>query len=730
MLHAVNAAQRATVPNSHPALIAGLKTTGDVPDTMRVMHLQVVLKPSDDQLARLETLVAAQHDPASPTFHHWLTPEQYGKRFGLADSDIDAVRAWLVSEGFTVHAVYPNKTQIDFSGDAGLVRKAFRAPLRVYADGAAKHIANANDIAVPAALSPVIAGVLGLHDFHPVPQHLKARVLDGAPGAPGARLRPTDASRAAMAASPMAVTFESGTRGLVPDDLIKMYGADGLRAQGITGKGVTIAVVEDNDMVPADWSNFTKQFHLDGYGGTFTQFQPQVDGMANCLDGNAVSGIQADDEETLLDAEWATAMAPGAHIEVATCADADAAGKPVNDNFFGGVYMAASNLVNGSARPDIISASYGFGEHDVDAASKTAFDLMWAQADAEGIAVFVSTGDSGANASWNGAVIRGYGINANAVATSPHVTAVGGTDTADVLDGTTAKYFSRKAGPNYGTLTGYVPEIPWNQSCGNEVAAATQFGGFPGAVAFCKYLIKYDQQGWYVTSEGASGGPSIVDGKPAWQRIVHGAAKDQSRDIPDVALFAGSYGEHTYAVVCTAQYPCTPGFTTPIEVTGGTSLSSPLFAGLQALVEQGLAKRGVPSRQGNAAPTLYALAQAEYGGPSGKAPASLARCSADNGRDGTQACVFHNITRGSIATECLQSIPSGVATSQCYFIGTIDHGDIQIGLSSTDAKKYNDRTAAYVAQPGWSFASGLGSVNAANLLNAWAAFDGVPPATH
>ena len=109
-------------------------------------------------------------------------------------------------------------------------------------------------------------------------------------------------------------------------------------------------------------------------------------------------------------------MAPGAHIVVASCDDSN------SNNFFGGVTTAATNLVNGNDRPNIISASYGFGEYFTDPASKAAIDLMWAQADAEGISVFVSTGDSGSNPSFNaGAIfnlpINGEGISANALAT-------------------------------------------------------------------------------------------------------------------------------------------------------------------------------------------------------------------------------------------------------------------------------------------------------------------------
>jgi subtilase family serine protease len=179
-------------------------------------------------------------------------------------------------------------------------------------------------------------------------------------------------------------------------------------------------------------------------------------------------------------------------------------------------------------------------------------------------------------------------------------------------------------------------------------------------------------------------------------------------------------------IICTAAYPCTSGFTGPVFLEGGTSLSSPMFAGVQALIDQGLAMRGLPADQGNAAPTLYALAQQEYGGATGAAPASLANCNADNG-SATANCVFHNVTRGSISTECYQELPD-IATPDCYFFGTLAQGALQIGLTSTDANAYSPAVKAYSAQPGWSFAAGLGSVNAQNLLKAWRSFVHAPAA--
>lgn len=711
-----------TLGSTHLAVLDRAAPAGRVDDAMPMNHMQLILRPSAARSAALAALISAQHDPASPRFHQWLTPEQFGTAFGVADADIAAVKAWLIAQGFTVHGVYPNKLQIDFSGTAGLVRRAFHTQENRYRIGNDTHVANAGDISVPAALREVVAGVAGLNDFRPQPLHTTPRL--------GKFDRSTNrfiiASSASKAGKSNAISINSNTRGFAPYDMQTIYNARGLYDRGLTGTGITIAVVESDGMVPDDWANFVSQFNLGSYGGTFTQFQPQLTpSTGNCVDPGGYDEY-SESLETVLDAQYTTAIAPSANIWVATCSGAN------STNFFGGVFTAANNLINNSnpaGRPNIISVSYGYGERYTDTPSKTAIDTMWAQADAEGISVFVATGDSGSNPSFNGSVINGMGVDANSLATSPNDTAVGGTDTADVLDGTTATYFSSTPNADYGTALSYVPEITWNSSCGNTVAASKL--GNVSALDFCKNALVNDPDGGSATSESGSGGPSFVDSKPAWQSIVHGAAKDRSRDVPDVSLFAGSYGGHSWAIICNINAPCSPGFPSYIALIGGTSLSTPMFAGIQALIDQGMSQAGKPANQGNAAPTLYQLAAKEFGTAGSKAPATLAACNADNGTNGTGACVFHNITRGGNSTQCVQFADFAEITPDCYFYGTSPNfegafGSARIGLTATSTSKYNDQTAAYIARPGWSFANGLGSVDAVNLLAAWKAFAGVP----
>ncbi|WP_158882843.1 protease pro-enzyme activation domain-containing protein [Rhodanobacter sp. L36] len=728
---AVNANVVSAVAQSHLKFVNKAKPVSQLADATQMNHLQLILKRSALREAALTQFMADQHNPKSAKFQQWLTPQQFGDAFGVADSDIQATKAWLVSQGFTVHGVYPNKMQIDFSGTAGQVNRSFHTQENNYklANGTS-HVANARDISIPSALSAVVVGVAGLNDFHPkaLLKQQKAMKLD--PSGKGLALKPLNAPVAVAKTGKkgQAISFTNGARGLVPNDIATMYNFKSLRTNGVVGTGITIAVIEDADMVEADWPNFVTQFNLVQYGGTFAQTHPV--GPSQC-DAPATATATTESGETVLDAEWAAAVAPGAAIVVATCADTGI------DNFFGGVFAAGTNIINADVRPNVISASYGFGEFFTDTASKTAIDLMWAQADAEGISVFVSTGDSGSNPSFNGRLINSYyggtAVDANSFATSTNVTSVGGTDTADVLDGTTSKYFAPTHSVVGGSALSYVPEIPWNQSCGNGVAAKSL--GYSSAVDFCNADVAGDidpSRSPGFQSEAGSGGPSSVVRKPVWQRQIFNAARDQSRDLPDVSLFAGSFAGLTWAIDCTAKYPCSPDFSGEISITGGTSLASPMFAGIQALIDQGLVMRGLQANQGNAAPTLYALAANEYGGSTGIAPASLAACNSDNGATGTSACVFHNITRGSISSNCYDAQPL-FTTPNCYFYTSIPENGgvtVRVGLTTTDASPttYSNTNKAFIAQPGWSFASGLGSVDTRNLLIAWRAFVNAPAA--
>lgn len=138
---------------------------GMVDDSLPLEHVIMMLKRSPEQQQALTALIDQLHNPQSPSFHQWLTPEQFGKQFGPSESDLATLTGWMESQGFTVEEVAPGRNVLIFSGNAGQVRAAFHTQLHHYMVNGELHYANSSDPQVPAALAPLIAGFRSLHDF-------------------------------------------------------------------------------------------------------------------------------------------------------------------------------------------------------------------------------------------------------------------------------------------------------------------------------------------------------------------------------------------------------------------------------------------------------------------------------------------------------------------------------------------------------------------------------------
>src|SRR5216683_692209 len=161
--------------NTHPeARLANDR--GAVANDFAMEHMLLQLKRSPEQEQALQQFIDELHTKGSPNFHHWLTAQEFGERFGLAKPDLDAIAAWLQSHGFHVNVVYPSGMLIDFSGTAGQVRSAFQTEIHNLEVKGEKHVGNMSDPRIPAALAPLIAGVVSLHDFRPHSMHHLRRV--------------------------------------------------------------------------------------------------------------------------------------------------------------------------------------------------------------------------------------------------------------------------------------------------------------------------------------------------------------------------------------------------------------------------------------------------------------------------------------------------------------------------------------------------------------------------
>jgi subtilase family serine protease len=656
---------------------------GAVGETLAMDHMLLQLQRSPEQERAAETYVQQLHDPKSPNFHKWINAAQYAQSFGLAQQDIDTVTAWLRSRGFTVNAVYPNGLTIDFSGTAGQVARAFHTSIHYLDAGGRRHVANVSDPEIPAALVPAVAGILSLHDFAP-------RVMRKAHPA-----------------------FTSGTGNsamwvMTPSDLATIYNLNPVFAAGITGKGQTIAVIEDADAYSADdYKTFRSAFGLDQYtSGSLVTLHPApgVNGSA-CTDPGTRSG---DDGEATLDVEWASAAAPDATVALASCAS--------TRSTWGGL-IALANLINSAAPPTVISISYGECEALNGAALNAAFRTLYQQAAAQGISIFVAAGDEGAAGCDAGASGATHGIGVSGWASTPYNVAVGGTDFGDTYAGTNSTYWSQTNDSNSGSALSYIPEIPWNDSCASTLlATALGYSSGYGSNGLC---VSADARRYGLLQVAAgSGGPSgcatgapfssgIVGGtcqgyaKPDWQSGVAGNPADGVRDIPDVSLFAGTglwghYYAFCYTNASNGGAPCT-GDPSTWAGAGGTSFGSPILAGIQALINQ---KTG--SAQGNPNPVYYSLASGS------------ALCDSTAGDNASSACIFHNVTLGDIDVNCGGS-------QNCFG----DVGGIGVGrraqpqMTGALSLSNDSFSPAFGTGQGWNFATGLGSINVANLVNNW-----------
>jgi subtilase family serine protease len=656
---------------------------GAVADDFQMEHMLLQLQRPPEQEQVLKEFIDQLHDPASPNFHRWLSAQEFGEKFGLAQDDLNTITTWLQSHGFQVNVVYPSGMLIDFSGSAGQVREAFRTEIHDLEVRGVKHMANMSDPQIPAALAPAVVGVVSLHDFTPHLMH---------------KPRPN-------------YTVASGAYQLVvPADLATIYNLNPLFGAGYSGQGQTIVVIEDTNVyTTSDWTTFRSTFGLSGYtAGSFAQVHPAPgSGANNC--GNP--GVNGDDGEAILDAEWASAAAPSAAIELASCSD--------TNTTFGGL-IALQNLLNESSTPPaVVSISYGECEAYNGASANATYSSAYQQAVSEGVSVFVSSGDEGAASCDADESSATHGIGVSGFASTPYNVAVGGTDFGDSYANTNNSYWNASNTSTYGSALSYIPEIPWNDSCASTLIASYEgYGATYGSSGFCNSV---NGEG-FLTVVSGSGGPSgcatgnpstsgVVSGtckgygKPSWQSIV-GNPSDGVRDIPDVSLFAANGIWGHYYVMCWSDTAnggasCS-GPPSGWAGAGGTSFSSPIMAGIQALVNQ---KTG--SRWGNPNPVYYQLASSEYGS------SGNASCNSTSGNSVGSSCIFYDVTQGDMDVNC-------TASNNCYKPSGTN------GVLSTSSSSYSK---AYGAATGWDFATGIGTVNAYNLATNWKSGVVTPPSS-
>jgi len=633
----INDQVRVTIKgNVHP-LAQARYDQGAVSDSFPAERMFLLLQRSPESEAALRQFLEDAHRTGSPSYHKWLTPEQFGELYGPEDSEIAAVSGWLQGHGFSIARVTKGKTAIEFSGTAGQLREAFGTEIHTYLANGEEHHANNLDPQIPAALAAVVAGITPMNDFRPMPyvKSLGEAVYD----------------RRAHKLVPQ-WTFPSGTdlldfgRG----DFAIQYDVNPLYAAGVTGKGVTIGIIGASNVDPSVVATYRWFFGLPA-----NPVNVVIDGSDPGENGAAV--------ESYLDVEQSGAVAPGATINLYT-----SAGTSLQD----GLYLAAQRAVDDDVAA-VLSTSYGTCEQNLGSAGNQFWAGLWEQAAAQGQTSFVSSGDGGPAGcdNFNAVQVAQDGIAVNGFASTPWNVAVGGTDFYYTSYNGTASAQQTELETYWDTvptifpttsLLQPVPEQPWNDPFGLNLHSggvynpnASDIVGGSGGPSSCSTGVEASNG----TYSSCTGGYT----KPAWQSGT-GVPADGVRDLPDVSLFAAAGENDSFYPICTFPGECvvSDGDLT-IGVVGGTSASSPAMAGIMALVNQ---KYGP---QGQANFTLYPLA-AQH--PS----------------------VFHDITTGSNVVPCQFGSPNcalsaandntkGFFTLGGYYAGK--GYDLATGLGSVDA---------------------------------------------
>jgi subtilase family serine protease len=659
--------------NVHPKARAEFDR-GAVADAQPVTRILLVLQRSAEQEAALRQLMEEQQSKNSPNYHAWLTPEQFGKQFGPADADVQAVTDWLTSRGFQNVKAAKGKTVVEFSGNAGQVRNAFGTEIHTFNVHGEEHFANVSDPQIPAALAPVVRGIRSLHNFHPKAQ---ARNLGSFRRMENGEVRPL-----------FTYTDSNGQFfGVGPADFATIYSVP----PAMTGAGTSIAIVGQSNINLQDVLDFRKMFGLPAYSSTCTGVPNQCP-LTVILNGpdpgtGAANGDFGDEGESDLDVEWAGAVAPAATINFVTTQTTQTDGTA-------GIDGSATYIVDNNVAP-ILSESYGACEAGLGSGGNAFYNSLWQQAAAQGITVVISAGDNGsagcdpgANAANQDAAANGLAISG--IASTPFNIAMGGTDFDDATNQSTF-WNATNTSTSTASAKGYIPEKTWNDSC----ASAGTTG--------CAAAIINGNASTGIDVVAGSGGPSSIYSKPSYQT---GFLTDSTRDIPDVSLFSSDSGassgtSKSFYIVCQSDQDPTGDtgcnltkFTSTapfhdFQAVGGTSGATPTFAAIMALVNQSTGQR-----QGVANYVLYSLA---------KTAANV--CSSSTATL-PNACVFYDVTKGNNSVACVGG------SSNCS-----NQTSGQFGIMAT-AK--GGSTPAFNAGTGYDLATGLGTVNVTNLLAKWA----------
>jgi hypothetical protein len=669
---------------------------GPAKASFQLNHVTLLTLPTPSQREALRDLIAEQQNPKSPNYRKWLTPAEYAERFGLSQNDVAKISAWLKSQGLTVVSVANARNWIVFTGTSAQIEGAFHTQIHRYNVNGEMHFGPATMPSIPAALSGIAAGLRGADDFLPKPMYVRKAAVH----AKGARPNYYDST--------------SSTDYLSPADIATIYDLNTLYTGGYKGTGQNLVIAGQTDVYLADLNAFRAGFGLptisctpDGSGLITTACN--TSNFEYILNGTDPGVSENDLIEADLDLEYSAATAPGAKIIfVNTAASTTTNGGGVFDSF----YYAIDNDLG-----KVISMSYGSCEFDDNTLPADEAELV--KANSFGITFMNSSGDSGAAScdpppsGTDPNNLATGGLAVSFPASSPEVTGVGGT-AITYPGGFSSTYWGTNDGANNGGTAQNppLPETSWNDDIelgalgqGSQLTVQENYGIIASGGGASNCSVQIDS-----FSDCGSGFP-----QPSWQTVTVPGQTGSVRLVPDVALLASVY--FPGYVICTpleelsntAPYDtettssCGTGTTADIlaavngipvgdpttvgpSVVGGTSASSPIFAGIVAILNQYLGTNGLA----NINPTLYTLALT------------------------TSTGSFHQITSGNNTVYCQVGEPVAPwpTALQCPATGSFGY----------DASNFDPPT-------GYNVVTGLGSVDVNNLAIAWKASESLTPTT-
>jgi subtilase family serine protease len=520
--------------NTHP-LARPQYDQGRVDPATKMERITMAFQRTAAQNADLDALLAAQQNPASPSFHQWLSSAQFGERFGIAQTDLQKVTAWLQARGLNVVETPDSKNFIVFEGTASQVESALHVEMHNYATSDTKFYSNSSEPSVPADLAAVVSGFRGLNNFRMKPRAIRQNPASGTP-------------------LPNFTSSISGNNFVAPGDFAVIYDLNTLysASPAIDGTGQKIVVVGQSNIVPADIAAFRTASGLPANA-------PVVTLVPTSTDPGVLSGT-GDEQESSIDIEWAGAVAKNATIDFVY------SGNGVNDAL---QYAISNNIA------PVISVSYGNCEALNPLSEIESLVALAQQANSQGITIVSSAGDGGAtdcdgDLSNYPAIL---GLSVDVPASLPYVTGVGGTE---FNEGNGA--FWQKATNNTDVLTSaltYIPEKVWNDSSTTNGLSA---GGGGASSVFGKPTW---QIGTGVPADGARDVPDISVNASS----MHDSYLVCVQFIPSKSsTFTSSCLNGTF------RYS-----DTTLQAYGGTSFGAPTFAGILALINQKTASSG----QGN-----------------------------------------------------------------------------------------------------------------------------------